>query len=209
MDAIHRLDCRAAFSLGEGSTLGPRSSGLRLRTSGLIDDPFALARGEERPSKPIEFVRAEGRVPHDLIGTTYAVLTLVSEKFRSVLEDHGFTEWTTFPVEIVVDGNALPGYEGLAVTGRCGAIDDDLSERVIVPPPVPGGAAMPHFRGLCWPPESWDGSDLFMAENYSGVFVVERVKDALEAAGITNVAFRRLSEVERMWKADGSLLDDE
>lgn len=196
------------LSEGEAS-LGWRASGLRVKTRELIENFFALARAEDRPLRPIEFVRAQGRVPHDVLGTTYGVLTLISEKFRSVLQDSGFTGWATFPVAVVVDGSPLPGYHGLAVTGRCGAIDDDLSERVIVPPPVPGGAAMPHLRGLCWSPESWDGSDLFMAENYSGVFVVERVKQALEAAEITNVAFERLSEVERMWTADGNLLDSD
>jgi uncharacterized protein DUF1629 len=203
------LDCDAAFALSEGATLGGRSSGLRVTPRGPLDNAFALVLGEERPAEPIEFVRSQGRIPYDLIGTTWAVVDLVSAKFRGVLEEHGFTGWTTFPVRIIVDDDqeALHGYEGLAVTGRCGALDDSLSERVTLPPPVVGGREAAGLRGLCFPPDSWDGSDVFTHEGRAGVCVVERVKDALEHAGVTNVKFSRLSEIERTWKADGSLLD--
>jgi hypothetical protein len=81
----------------------------------LLDNDFALARGEESPSEPIEFVRDEGRKLHDVIGTTYATLSLVSERFLDVLREHSFTGWTTFPVRVLLDDES-----GL-------------------PPPVPGG----------------------------------------------------------------------
>jgi hypothetical protein len=35
------------------------------------------------------------------------------------------------------------------------------------------------------------------------------VKEAIEQTGITNVDFRRLSEIERTWRADGSLIQDD
>jgi len=209
ISARRHLDCRTAFALGEGATLGPRGSGLRLKTVERVDNVFALVLGEDRPAEPLELVRAEGRVPYDLIGTTYASLCLVSAKFQGVLKEHGFTGWTTFPVRIIDDDDgALRGYEGLAVTGRCGAIDDSLSERITLPPPVVGGCEAAALRGLCAPPDSWDGSDVFTAEGRADVFVVERVRDALEQAGVTNVKFSRLSEIERMWKADGTLLEE-
>lgn len=65
------------------------------------------------------------------------------------------------------------------------------------------------MRGLCFPPESWDGSDIFTAEGYAGIFAVEAVKEALEGAGVTNVDFRRLSEIERIWRADRSVIPAE
>lgn len=180
---------------------------LRVSSRELLRNDFALARGEERPSEPIEFVPAEGRIPGDLIGTTYATITLVSERFLDVLREHGFTGWTTFPARVFLgDGRELDGYHGLAVRGRCGAIDDSLSEKVTLPPPVAAGRARPGLRGLCFPPESWDGNDVFTAEGYAGAFVLERVKEALERADLTNVAFRRLSEIERVWRADRSVI---
>jgi hypothetical protein len=180
-----RLDCAHAFLVGEAFKRGA----LRVSSRELLHDEAKLTRAEERPSAPMEFIRAEGRRPYDLIGTTYASLKLVS------------TGWTTFPVTVLLeDGSELEDYEGLAVTGRCGSIDDSLSEEILLPPPVPGGQAGYGLRGLCFQPESWDGSDVFTAEGYAGIFVVERVKDALEQAHVTNVDLRRLSEIERRWR---------
>lgn len=201
-----RLECHAAFALREsGASLGARGSPLRVATRELIHNDFALARGEDRPSVPIEFVRAEGAMLHDLLGTTYASLVLVSARFRAVLEEEGFTGWTTFPVKVVDPDAQLGGYGGLAVIGRCGAIDDSLSEEILLPPPVAGGRSARALRGLCFPPGSWDGTDVFTAEGRADVIVVERVKEALERAGITNIEFDRLSEIERTWRSDGSL----
>ena len=206
-----RLNCNQAFSLSEGRAgLGPGGRALRVGSQDAIANYFALARGEDRPVEPIDFVRASGGKPHDLIGTTYAILELISPRFQAVLKEHGFSGWTTFPVRVILgDGSELDGYEGLAVIGRCGAIDDDLSEKVMLPPPVPEGRARPGLRGLCFPPKSWDGSDIFTPEGFAAIYVVERVKEALEEARVTNVAFERLTEIERTWSADGSSIEAE
>jgi hypothetical protein len=194
--------------MDEGATLGAnRSGGLRLKCRERIDNPFALARGEARPTRPLKFVPAEGRVPHDFIGTTNASVHLVSAKLQDVLDEHGFTGWTTFPVMVIDDDGAeLPGYAGLAVTGRCGPIDDRLSERITLPPHFGGGPERRGLRGIYFRPDSWDGSDLFAPKDSASVYVVERVKDALAAAGVTNVQFERLSEFERTWRANGTPL---
>lgn len=210
LDSDRRLECSQAFDLGEGyEGLGPGGRALRVRSRELLHNSSEIARAEEKVSEPIEFVRDEGRKPHDLIGTSYGRPLLVSERFLDVLREHGFTGWTTFPIRVFLDrGSELEGYHGFAVTGRCGPIDDSLSEEVILPPPAPGGRARAGLRGLCFPPESWDGSDIFTSEaGGAAIFVVERVKQALEEAGVTNVAFERLSEIERIWRADGSLIE--
>jgi hypothetical protein len=183
-----------------------------LRVSGRdeIANYFALARGEDLPLEPLEFVRASGGKPHDLIGTTYAVLQLISPRLIALLEEHGFTGWTTYPAKILLDdGSEVEGYRGLAVTGRCGPIEDDLSERIMLRPPVPTGRSMPGLRGMCFRPDTWDGSDIFTPEGFAAVFVVERVKEALETAGITNITLERVSEIERTWRADGRVIEAE
>jgi hypothetical protein len=175
----------------------------------LIERPLQLARGEEQPAKPIAYLRDGGETPYDLIGTTDASLKLVSERVLGVLRKGNFGGWTTFPVRVLLKDRELHGYAGLAVTGRSGPIDDRLSEDVIQPPPVPGGQSGRALRGLCFEPESWDGSDVFTPAGYTGIFVVEAVKDALERAGMTNVDFHRLSEIERGWRSDMGMLGSE
>jgi hypothetical protein len=110
-----------------------------------LANPFALARGERVPTEPIAFARAEGRHLLDFVGTTDAVLALVSPSFVEALERRGFTGWATFPVRLDLGGKTetASGYVGLSVTGRCGPIDDALSERVTIPPPVRRGEALP------------------------------------------------------------------
>jgi hypothetical protein len=210
LDSERHLECSQAFELGEGDEgLSHGGRALRVRSLDVLDSALGLARGEHVPSKPIEFVHDEGRKPQDMVGTTDGRPVLVSQRLIDVLRDHGFSGWRTFPVRLTLeDGTELRGYHGFSVTGRCGPIDDSLSDQVMLAPPVPGGEPAPGLRGLCFTPGSWDGSDIFTsAAGGAMIFVVERVKDALERAGITNVAFQRLSEIERIWRADGTLME--
>ncbi|MFN8149665.1 MAG: hypothetical protein U0R24_00875 [Solirubrobacterales bacterium] len=188
-----RLDCAAAFALSEEFN----RNALRLSSRELLHNDLALLRGEVQPSEPIEFVRDEGSDARDWVGTTYATLQLVSPKFLRLLDEHGFTGWTTFPVELALDiSQALEGYRGLAITGRCGRIEEEMSERITLPPPVPQGHSRPGLRGLCFEPDSWDGSDLFMPEDSAWVLATEQVIGALKYAGIVGVVYRRRSEIE-------------
>lgn len=191
-----------AFDLGEAWDARGR---IRADAEESLVDPFALARGEQVPTEPIAFARAEGRRLLDLVGTTDAVLDLVSPSFVEALERHGFTGWATFPVRLDLGRKteAASGYVGLSVTGRCGPIDDALSERVTIPPPVPRGEALPGLKGLYFARGTWDGSDVFTPEDRAAIFVTPEVKEALEEAGMTGIEFRRLSEIER------PLLDDD
>lgn len=158
-------------------------------------DPYALTRGEVQPAQPIRFHHDEGSRIRDHIGTTWGVLHLVSDRLVSVLE--GFGGWRTYPVEIYDrEGGLVPGYRGLAVTGRCGSVDDELSPVMVLPPPVPQGKAMPHRIGIRFRPETWDGSDVFSPERSGWVLVTQDVRDALIAAKITGIELRRITEIE-------------
>ncbi|RMG23878.1 MAG: hypothetical protein D6732_24330, partial [Methanobacteriota archaeon] len=163
-----------------------------------IEDEFALVRGEILPEKPIRFRYHSGSKPYDLIGTTYAPLYLVSDCVIHVFEQEGFTGWLTYPVEVYgKKGERLEGYHGFAVSGRCGPIDNTLSRREWRPAP-PGGNPYLAWIGLYFDLSSWDGSDIFVPVSSGYIIVVERVKEALERVGITNVMFDRLTEIERL-----------
>jgi len=179
------------FVLGEDFTRGA----LRVRPVRTLRSAERLTRGEVTRKRPLAFERDEGSRPHDLVGSTHGPV-LVSDRLLGAL--HGVSGWTTYPVAIEgVEG----GYHGLAVTGRAGPVDDALSPRVMLPPPVPEGNALPGRRGLLFRPETWDGSDVFLLGDSTITVVTEAVRDALRAARVTNVALEPITEVERVWDA--------
>ena len=161
-----------------------------------VDDPIAIYRGESRPQRPIvfDFMKgASGSIARDLVSTGLTPLLLISNRVVELLRD--FTGWTTYPVELYgKNGELIPGYNGLAVTGRCGPIDDGQSKRRICAPPVPQGRWSRKWFGLYFDQDSWDGADIFVPEGTGITVVVERVKEAMERALVTNVLFRPLTE---------------
>jgi hypothetical protein len=166
----------------------------------LVDDslPFeALARGDVVPEEPVALRVQEARVLGDFAATAFVGLYTISP--RLVRACAGFSGWATFPIR--VEGpmaDSLEGYRGLAVTGRCGPIDESLSTRVVRP--GPDGRPAPHRLGLHPRPGLWDGSDLFVPEHSLRVCVTEPVRDVLLALGAVGVEFERMSEVaEWIW----------
>lgn len=165
----------------------------------LLDDfdPFALLRAEARPTQPVRFSQSTGGTPRDILGTGDAALFLVSDRFSQVLRDKHFTGWISYPVEILKnDGGTLSGYEGFAVTGRCGPLDQRKRLSVILPPRSDKGRAVSGRRGLYVDPARWDGSDVFVPASGGYVFVLEPVRDAIRRARLTNVALERATDVE-------------
>ena len=162
-------------------------------------DPLALLRGERSVATPLEFMHAEGRRHLDLVGTGYAMVHLVSDRFLDVLSAGDFTGWTTYDVRVLEkSGDEVPGYHGFSVLGRCGPLDPARAERVILPAP-PGGRAMPGWRGFYFDPSSWDGRDVFLPDGTRCVFVVEAVRRELKKAKVSNVRFERITEIERLF----------
>ena len=149
------------------------------------------------PSHPITVEWAMGgSQPGDVIWTTMAVVVIVSDKVVQLLRSHGFTGWSLYDVTVRdKQGQQVPGYSGLAITGRCGPID--YTRTVVVPRIYPGGV-FPIGKGMLFDPAAWDGSDLFMpAEKGMGYkFMVEPVRKALERAKIRNMTFTPLDQVE-------------
>jgi hypothetical protein len=85
---------------------------------------------------------------------------IISARVLQILRGQGFTGWSTYPVSVVDKyGVAIEGYSGLAITGRCDAVDIARSSVVIR---EYSGGWFPMFRGRFFGLDSWDGSDLFM-----------------------------------------------
>jgi hypothetical protein len=193
------FDYGSFFSLAEGFT----PNAVRVRSAAVIPDPYALTRAEAFPQRAVRFVHDEGRDLHDLVGTTYAVIDLLSDRAIRMLTEGQFTGWTTYPIEIRdAHGGLVAGYRGLAVTGRCGPIQDSLSRIEVLPPPISTGKAMPHRIGLLFDPGTWDQSDVFTPEGTGFVFVTEAVRDAIAEAKLTNLDLRALTEVHRLVLGD-------
>jgi hypothetical protein len=146
-------------------------------------DWVALLRADVEPAKPIRFRHRVGRVPRDMMmgGTPY--LLLISDTFVSVLETHAFTGWTTYPVEVRRKrGEVIPGYSGLAITGRSRPIPDA----------DPGAASAGVVELAALVRRTWGGSDLYLGGDSGGIVVTKRVRDALRAAHVSNVTFTRV-----------------
>ena len=193
---------RRFFMLGEEF----RRGALRVDPDDPEFDSFALARGEWRPARALRFNHDHGTQAYDLVGTTYAVAVLVSERFLDVLKTHEFSGWSTYPVTVRGrNSEPVEGLHGFQITGRAGPIRERLSERVMLPPPMPQGRAMSHLKGLFFEPGTWDGSDIFAPAGTAFMCAQEAVVSALAEAAITNVTAERLTELDPCGLAGRSL----
>lgn len=161
-------------------------------------DKFALLKGDDLLTVRV-FRHVSGSATYDLIGTGHAGLYLLSEKVFSVLEQNAFTGWANYTVEVYNRyGREVTGYSGLVVTGRCGVLLNEKSDRVWREPRVPDGKRYQAWMGLYFDPQAWDGSDVFSPDKTMHVIVNQAVKTALEEAGVTNIGIERLTEIERI-----------
>jgi len=134
-----------------------------------------------------------------VLWTTHAVPIILADAVVQLLRSEGLTGWSLYEVSVRdKQGEQVPGYSGLAVTGRCGNLDHSMSVEL---PRIRPAGIFPVWKGLFFDPNSWDGSDFFMpAQRFGSVFVVDAVKKAFERAKIRNVSFTPLDQFERSWK---------
>ena len=146
---------------------------------------------------PVIFKQSEyGKKFQDVLDTGWAGFYLISDKMKSVLEDNHLTGWKTFAVKVLdKKGQAIEGYHGFSVTGRCGEIDYSKSE-VIEKRLVPNGALGKFYKGLYVGLEKWDGSDFFLPEKYYGTIITSKAANILKQSKLTNIRMENLAEIE-------------
>lgn len=159
---------------------------------------FGLTQAITKPVTPVIFNYSSGSVLRDVISANPPVL-LINDRVFNLLTKRGITGWTTYPVVVYGKDNIeITGYHGLAVTGRCGPIDDKKSKWVKAPAKIGDGKVSVRY-GYFFDEKTWDGSDLFLPPESGVVFVTEKVKDLFKEEKVSNVDFIKSTEFERMW----------
>ena len=146
----------------------------------------AYSRGEAVPPEPVIVTHAGGeKRPTDAIWR--GEMLVASATMQAALSP--FSGWATFPV-VVHDGwgAAVPGYVGIAITGRCGAVRSNLDC-------VEGEGIHAQYVGQHFVHASWDGSDIFYPSNAWLLLITNHVRDALKRAYVRNLRFERLDEM--------------
>lgn len=171
-----------------------------------------LLRGEWQPSEPVVFRAERGGHATDILWATFSPLVCISQRLVELLEEHQFTGWSTYPVEVYDrKGKRLSGYFGFAVTGQAGKRDLRRVQVVIKPNAI--GVPVEMLKGLYFEDDFWDGSDFCLMGTTITIIVTERVVKAFKRAKIRNVTFTRLPEdetpasvyeVQGLWPLKGS-----
>jgi hypothetical protein len=160
-----------------------------------------FSRAEDRPAETVRVPWAMGRAtPSDVVWTTSALPMIVSARVIRILEEQGFTGWSTYPVAVSdKSGDVIEGYAGLAITGRCDPVD--IARSSVVVREYPAGW-FPKFRGRFLDLESWDGSDLFMerpddrGDSTLFMYATALVARALRRAKVRPLVVTRLTDFE-------------
>lgn len=153
--------------------------------------------GEAVPGSPIRIAHHIGRVLQDLVWVSMNIL--VHQRILDILTDAQLTGWSTYPVELTGrQGESIPGYHGLIVTGRCAGLLNDRAHSELVYQELPGGR-FPRYRGLHV--EGWDGSDFFVTPGQGHMVLSEKAAAVLRQSDATNVELQPASEFEH-WADD-------
>ncbi len=147
-----------------------------------------LFSGEANTNTPLRVEWGGGRAKPADVEWEPGVLVLLSGRVKDLLEEHGISGWKSYPVCLYDKfGKPVEGYSALGVTGRCGPADPAKAlKRLRV---YPSGFIGYEYYGNYFDPESWDGSDIFVADGEGpGICVTERVKKLLKKKKIKHVA---------------------
>lgn len=160
-------------------------------------DQHKLIMGEYRSiTFPVVFKQEYGKKLEDVLDTGWPGLFLISDHLKFVLEKNNTTGWKCFEIKLLdKKEKEIKGYQGLSVTGRCGAIDHSQSE-IIEKRMVPTGPLTRYYKGLYIGLDKWDGRDFFLPEEYFGIVVTSKVTNVLKINKVTNVKLKELSDIQ-------------
>jgi hypothetical protein len=117
---------------------------------------------------------------------------LISERFVNLLKSNSIGGWSTFPVRITDKrGAQVPGYLGLSIVGHCGSVLQDALVK-------DDGGNMTRTKGFYLDPSLWDGSDIFMPDNYRVTLVVKTAREIIARGRLSNVAFEPATFLEAL-----------
>jgi hypothetical protein len=156
----------------------------------------ALVVGLLTLNEPLILKAGAGGKATDVLWANDPFIFFFSARLRQLLVEEGVTGWTTYPAQLYDrQGNYLPGYQGIAVTGEECRRDRSRSQIIDKPPPVPGGKGYQVYCGLYFHESEWDGSDMFWVSE-GGIVVTQRVVHLFRRHKIRNAELTPLAEVE-------------
>lgn len=147
---------------------------------------------------PVELYYEKGQKWEDVLNDCSISILIVSKKFIDLLIENGITGWKSYPVllrgkkNIVYDEHQ---YYGLSITGRSGDTyvkkstlfekkDEEYKDKY------------GYFKGDFFDEETWDGSDIFIPENTSKLFISEKFYQLLKKQNYKVLELTPLEEVE-------------
>ncbi len=151
-------------------------------------DGYALFYGKSAPPNPLRIGVFTGTRAGDFIQTGLMEIKCVSNRTVDCLREHGITGYELYPVEVSDrKGVIIPGYHGLAVTGRMGKLIASRSRIVEGEPLIPGGCPRKVRIGMELDDSKWDGSDICTLTGTCYVWVNEKVVQAVSSCSLTNM----------------------
>lgn len=145
---------------------------------------------------PIVFTQISGKKWTDILNPSSVSLYIVSQKLIELLKQNSISGWELFPTKILdKQGNEVSNYNGLSITGKCGAPNYSLSHTYIKQL-VPNGIKQKYYRGLHIGFDKWDGSDLFIPEGTLNIVMTKKVMNIIRHHKITNINLQSLADYE-------------
>lgn len=192
--SVSSVDYNALFRLSDPFATRP----FRLSSPDELsfEQACTFSRGGAKPDLPVELRAYMGGQAMDVLWGGLIGIIAISDRLRDSLQSHQITGWSTYPVTVFGrKGEFLPGYHGLAITGR--GIDEDRTrgEIIVKPPIVPGGRPPRVRKGLFFEESKWDGSDMFRVGGH--IVVTIKVKRLFRRERVRNVKFTPLPDFEK------------
>lgn len=145
----------------------------------------------------ISLTQNSGRAFCDFVGTTLAGFYLFSNRVQDALKKERITGWHACPIDFkAFNGESIFQYAAIAITGRCGPLENERSKKVTRVLPT-ARSSEEIWIGLYFREETWSGTDLFRPDGTMLTIATSRAREVIEGVGATNIRFRPLLEIER------------